>query len=190
MAETFSTMLPLGTKVPSFRLPDPYGKWVSTDDFKEARALPTSGKEGAKIIILGTNLTGATKVRFNGTVANFTVVSSSEIKTTVPVDAKTGKVQVTTPTGTLRSNVVFRVTPQITSFTPASGVVGTSVTVTGTELTQTSEVTFGGVKATSFTVNSDSEVTAYVPTAAKTGRIAITTPGGTAVSSGTFRVTP
>jgi peroxiredoxin len=38
MAETFSTMLPLGTKVPSFRLPDPYGKWVSSDDFKEARA--------------------------------------------------------------------------------------------------------------------------------------------------------
>lgn len=38
MAETPSTMLPLGTKAPSFRLPDPYGKWVSSDDFKEARA--------------------------------------------------------------------------------------------------------------------------------------------------------
>ncbi|HXY10066.1 MAG TPA: thioredoxin family protein [Terriglobales bacterium] len=38
MAETPSTMLPLGTKAPSFCLPDPYGKWVSSDDFKEARA--------------------------------------------------------------------------------------------------------------------------------------------------------
>lgn len=38
MAETPSTMLPLGTKAPSFRLPDPYGKWVSSDDFIEARA--------------------------------------------------------------------------------------------------------------------------------------------------------
>jgi len=38
MAETPSTMLPLGTKAPSFRLPDPSGKWVSSDDFKEARA--------------------------------------------------------------------------------------------------------------------------------------------------------
>jgi hypothetical protein len=38
MAETPSTMLPLGTKAPFFRLTDPYGKWVSSDDFKEARA--------------------------------------------------------------------------------------------------------------------------------------------------------
>ena len=39
MAETPSTMLALGTKAPHFRLPDPHGKWVSSDDFKEAPAL-------------------------------------------------------------------------------------------------------------------------------------------------------
>ncbi|HYB61092.1 MAG TPA: thioredoxin family protein [Methylomirabilota bacterium] len=39
MAETPSTMLPLGTKAPYFRLPDPSGKWVSSDDFKGAPAL-------------------------------------------------------------------------------------------------------------------------------------------------------
>ncbi len=39
MAETPSTMLSLGTKAPHFRLPDPYGKWVSSDDFKDAPAL-------------------------------------------------------------------------------------------------------------------------------------------------------
>ena len=39
MAETPSTMLALGTKAPHFRLPDPYGKWVSLDDFKDAPAL-------------------------------------------------------------------------------------------------------------------------------------------------------
>jgi len=39
MAETPSTMLALGTKAPPFRLPDPYGKWVSLDDFKDAPAL-------------------------------------------------------------------------------------------------------------------------------------------------------
>jgi len=64
------------------------------------------------------------------------------------------------------------------------------VTVSGTELTQTSKITFGGVLATTFTVNSDSEVTVEVPTGAKTGKIAITTPGGTPISSGTFTVTP
>jgi len=39
MAETPSTMLPLGTSAPDFSLPDPSGKLVSLDDFKDARAL-------------------------------------------------------------------------------------------------------------------------------------------------------
>jgi uncharacterized repeat protein (TIGR03803 family) len=73
--------------------------------------LPTSGKVAAAVKILGTNLTGATSVTFNGTVATFTVVSNSEITTTVPAGATTGKVRVTTPAGTLTSNGVFRVIP-------------------------------------------------------------------------------
>ena len=71
----------------------------------------TSGKVGAHVKILGTNLTGATSVTFNGTTATFHVVSSSEITTTVPTGASTGKVKVVTPHGTLTSNVNFRVTP-------------------------------------------------------------------------------
>jgi hypothetical protein len=55
-------------------------------------------------------LTGATSVTFNGTVATFTVVSKSEIKTTVPEGATTGKIDVKTPRSVLKSNVVFRVT--------------------------------------------------------------------------------
>jgi uncharacterized repeat protein (TIGR03803 family) len=71
---------------------------------------PTSGKVGAPVKILGTDLTGATSVTFNGTVATFTVVSKSEIKTTVPEGATTGKIDVKTPRSVLKSNVVFRVT--------------------------------------------------------------------------------
>ena len=70
---------------------------------------PTVAKVGAGVKILGTNLTGATSVNFNGKAATFTVVSSSEISTTVPVEATTGEVQVLTPSGTLLSNVPFRV---------------------------------------------------------------------------------
>ena len=73
--------------------------------------LPTSGKVGAKVTILGTNLTGATGITFNGTAAVVTVVSGTEVTTTVPAGATTGTVEVTTPSGTLKSNVVFRVTP-------------------------------------------------------------------------------
>jgi uncharacterized repeat protein (TIGR03803 family) len=72
---------------------------------------PTSGKVGADVKILGTNLTGATSVTFNGTAATFTLISSSEITTTVPSGATTGKVQVVISYRTLSSNVKFRVAP-------------------------------------------------------------------------------
>src|ERR1017187_999315 len=72
---------------------------------------PPYGKVGAAIKILGTNLTGATSVGFNGTAAVFEVVSSSEITTTVPAGASSGKIQVVTPSGTLSSNASFLVVP-------------------------------------------------------------------------------
>jgi uncharacterized repeat protein (TIGR03803 family) len=82
---------------------------VSVDLSPFVKAHPGSGKVGAAINILGTDLTGATSVTFNGTAAKFTVVSSSKITTTVPTGATTGEVQVVTPSGTLLSNVSFRV---------------------------------------------------------------------------------
>jgi uncharacterized repeat protein (TIGR03803 family) len=157
------------------------GGFVETD--------PTSGKVGAPVVILGNNLAGTTSVSFNGKTATFTIVSNTEIKTSVPAGATTGSIVVTTPSGTLKSNVAFRVTPQIKTFAPTSGSVGTVVTVTGVSLTQTTAVTFGGVKATKFTVNSDTQVTATVPTGAKSGKIGITTKGGTATSATSFTVT-
>jgi uncharacterized repeat protein (TIGR03803 family) len=72
--------------------------------------IPTSGAVKTKVTILGTNLTGATAVTFNGTPARFKVVSASEIKTTVPAGATSGTVTVTTSGGmTLNSNVAFQV---------------------------------------------------------------------------------
>jgi uncharacterized repeat protein (TIGR03803 family) len=71
--------------------------------------LPNFGKAGTMVRILGTDFTGATGVTFGGVAANFTVSSPSLIKATVPTGATTGSVQVTTPSGTLTSNVVFRV---------------------------------------------------------------------------------
>jgi uncharacterized repeat protein (TIGR03803 family) len=71
----------------------------------------TSGKVGAAVKILGTDLTGATSVAFNGTTATFTVVSATEITATVPTGAATGFVTVTTPSGVLTSNRQFQVEP-------------------------------------------------------------------------------
>lgn len=56
------------------------------------------------------NLTRATRVTFNGTPAKFTVNSTgTAIQTSVPAGATTGIVKVVTPSGTLSSNVPFRV---------------------------------------------------------------------------------
>jgi uncharacterized repeat protein (TIGR03803 family) len=73
------------------------------------KTLPITGEVGASVTILGTDLTGATSVTFDGTVAAFTVDSASAITTTVPAGASTGTVEVTTPSGTLSSNVAFSV---------------------------------------------------------------------------------
>jgi uncharacterized repeat protein (TIGR03803 family) len=75
------------------------------------KTMPAAGKVGSAVVILGTNLAGATVVSFKGKAATFTVVSSSKITTTVPAGAETGSVTVTTPTGTLKSNVAFQVGP-------------------------------------------------------------------------------
>ena len=154
-------------------------------------AMPTSGKVGSAVTILGTNLTGASSVTFDGTPAKFTVVAGgTEITTTVPANALTGKIEVVTPSGKLFSNAAFRVTPTISSFMPTSGPPGTTVMVLGESFTGATAVTFGGVKATSFTVHSYIEIIVTVPTGAKTGEINVTTPGGTAASAENFTVTP
>jgi hypothetical protein len=72
---------------------------------------PTSGTVGTPVNIVGSNLTGATSVTFNGTPAVFTVVSQTVITTTVPAGATTGTVQVVRPNGKGSSNVPFTVLP-------------------------------------------------------------------------------
>jgi uncharacterized repeat protein (TIGR03803 family) len=73
------------------------------------KTVPVAAYPGKQIFILGNNLTGATSVTFGGTAASFTVVSATEITDTVPVGSTTGTVVVTTPSGSLASNVPFRV---------------------------------------------------------------------------------
>jgi uncharacterized repeat protein (TIGR03803 family) len=151
--------------------------------------LPAAAKVGGQLQIFGQGFTGATAVSLNGKTASFVVVSDTYMTATIPSGATTGPVTVTTSGGPLASKQSFRILPTLKSFTPTSGVVGTQVTIKGVTLTQATQVTFGGVSA-SFVVNSDTQVTATVPTGAVTGKIGITTLGGTATSGGKFTVTP
>jgi len=146
------------------------------------------GKVGSTIEVLGQGFTGTSSVKLGGSPANFTVVSDTYMTAKVP-DGSSGFVTVTTPSGTLTSSRKFFVTPEITSFSPASGPVGTQVVITGKGLIQATKVTFGSKSAT-FVVNLDTKVTATVPAGAVTSKISITTPGGKATSKTTFTVTP
>jgi hypothetical protein len=78
--------------------------------------------------------------------------------------------------------------PTVTSFAPTSGPVGTAVTITGSGLAGASAVTFAGTPAT-YTVATDTQLTATVPAGAVTGPIAVTAPGGTVTTSSSFTVT-
>jgi hypothetical protein len=79
--------------------------------------------------------------------------------------------------------------PSILSFTPSSGTVGTTVTVTGTAFTGTTDVAFNGTPA-KFRLDSDTQIRARVPDGATTGPITITTAVGSVDSSGPFTVPP
>jgi RHS repeat-associated protein len=149
---------------------------------------PTSGAVGASVTITGTTFTGATSVKFNGTSATFHVDLSTQITTTVPANATTGPISVTTAGGTATSSTSFTVAPRLTSFTPSSGAVGTSVAISGANFTGTTSVNFNGTPTT-FAVNSSVKVTAPVPAGAGTGKISVTTPAGTGISATDFTVT-
>lgn len=81
-------------------------------------------------------------------------------------------------------------TPSITSFTPTQGALGTSVTITGSGFTGATSVTFGGVASSTFSVVSDTSVTATVPTLAKSGTITVAGPSGSGTSASSFKVLP
>lgn len=151
--------------------------------------MTTSGKELSKVEILGQGFSKSSVVEFGGVAATeVAVTGTTYISATVPAGALSGQVTVTTGTTTLTSPKTFNVLPTITSFTPSSGPVGTIVTITGTGLAQTAVVSFNKVPSLDVTRTSDTQVTAKVPAGATTGKIAITTNGGSATSSANFTV--
>lgn len=193
VSDTYMTaMVPAGAKTGAVTVTTFTGSLASDRNFQVVPQVksftPASGVVGTSVVITGVSLSQATAVTIGGKAATFTVNSDTQLTATVAAGAKTGPVSVTTPGGTANSSVKFLVVPQILNFTPASGPVGTSVTVNGNSFTGATKITFGGVAATSYKVIKDTQMDALVPTGAVTGKIAITTVGGTGTSSTNFTV--
>jgi hypothetical protein len=145
------------------------------------------------VTITGPCFTGATAGDCGRAAASsFTVISATQITATSPIESP-GEVNVTvtTPAGTSTASsadkfVYMAVGPEVTDVSPTSGSLagGTTVTIMGTWLTGATAVDFGTVAATSFTVNSDTQITAASPAeAAGTVDVTVVTPYGTSAEA-------
>jgi uncharacterized protein (DUF1800 family) len=157
---------------------------------------PQSGIAGSTVTVTGTNLTGATSVKFNGTASSsISNITATSLQATVPSNATSGKITVVTPGGSATSSSSFTVTatppaaaPTITSFAPTSGATGAVITVNGTNLTGATSVRFNGLATTSISNITATSLQATVPLNAASGKVSVTTSGGTATSSADFTV--
>lgn len=153
---------------------------------------PTTG--GTTVTLTGTGMTGSTAVRFGSTNAtSFTVNSATQITAMSPPHAAgAAAVTIIHPTGNSNSvtfTYVVAQVPVVTGVAPGSGPTsgGTSVTLTGTGFTGATAVTFAGVPATSFTVNSPTQISAVAPAGnAGAAVVTVTTPAGTSASDAFF----
>lgn len=153
---------------------------------------------GTVVTLKGTGFLGTTALQL-GTVAitGFTVVDAVTITFSVPATAQTGTITVTSPTGTATSSTPFTVTatpvsaPNIISATPASGLPGSTVTLTGTDFIGVTSLTVNTLPATP-TIVSATTLTFVVPLAAQAGAadILVTGPGGRAINNVVFTVLP
>ncbi|MEV0033900.1 IPT/TIG domain-containing protein [Nocardia sp. NPDC050793] len=150
-----------------------------------ASIIPGSGPVtgGTLVTLTGTGFTGATAVSFGATAAtSYFVLSDNLLVALSPAGTGTVAVTVTTAGGT-SAGVPFTYVPvpTLTSISPTSGPVtgGTTVTLTGTGFTGATAVFFGILPATSFTVNSDTQITAVAPIGLGTVPVTVTTAGGT-----------
>ena len=195
---TIEAVVPPGATSGPISVVTPGGTAVSAEPFTVVfpptltRFTPTTGPVGTRVTLTGTHFLGATEVRFNGVRAvEFEVVSGTSMEAVVPPGATSGPISVVTPGGTAVSAEPFTVVfpPTLTRFTPATGPVGTRVTLTGTHFLGATAVRFNGVGAVEFEVVSGRSMEAVVPPGATSGPISVVTPGGMAVSAEPFTVT-
>jgi len=128
---------------------------------------PSSGPVGTVVTVRGSKFTGANSVRIGQTNATFTIVNDTTLTLTVPANAPTGVVRVANPSFSTSTSARFTVTasapqpvatfpqPYLVSRAPASGPVGTVVTIRGSGFTGATAVWLGAGRDLPFTVVSD-----------------------------------
>jgi len=158
---------------------------------------PTGGGPGTQVMIQGTGFStspSATLVKFNGAAASVVTATATQLIVQVPNGATTGPISITVGSQTIASNQPFTILPlpTITGFAPASGVVGTMITVNGTHLNPVTRATTLTVNGLRIPISSatDQQITFQLPANVGSGPIVVTTAYGRATSSTNLLVTP
>jgi chitodextrinase len=154
---------------------------------------PMSGAVGSTVTITGTDFVGVDLVSFYDYPTSFTVVSPTQITATVPAGTPSpGRWRVRTPDGVAKYEQLFTVTsiaPTISSVSPSSGAVASTVTINGSGFVGVDLVSFYDYPTT-FTVVSPTQITARVPAGTPSpGRWRVRAAGGIGVSGSPFTVT-
>ena len=152
---------------------------------------PLSGQIGDTVTITGTGFSGASGVKFNNNIiANFTIVSDTQITATVPPGTTSGAITISEPNCSDALTASFTVNAPIcmavSGFSPATALPGVPITITGTNFTGVSVVKFSNDQAAAFTVDSDTQITAIVPPGAGFGPITISKQGCADVQTANF----
>ena len=159
---------------------------------------PTHAQSGASVVIAGSNLGASGTVKFGATTAATTAWSATSVTATVPAGLAPGATSVTvTPAGGAASNgLAFTVdappvpAPVLTSLVPSTGIAGSTLVVTGSNLGASGGVTVGGVAAATSAWSATS-ITCTVPAGLTTGAksVVVTPAGGSASNALTYTVT-
>ncbi len=182
---TSNTGTVLKTKVPAtagsgkISITTPAGTGTSAEIFAVSGAplvssfSPTFGGTGTKITLTGLNLLVVTSARIGATDLQIISKTDTKIEVEVLAGSVTGRIVVLSAGNTFETTELFTIagSPQITTVTPLSGIVGTVVTITGSNFSGAPVVTFAGGVTATVSKATPTEIVCQVPLGATTGRI-------------------
>lgn len=152
---------------------------------------PLIGPVGTPVQINGEGFTDIEAVTFNGVAATINHKYFTLLWVTVPEGATSGPIEVRNIAGATLYSEEFVVTgPQISSFEPMQGKIGSAVKITGSGFSNLTAVRFGGVEVSKYYYQSNNLIWAQVPWRALTGPIEIETGSGLSVTEEPFTVVP
>lgn len=159
---------------------------------------PASGGPGTVVTVYGNGFTGS-NLAWVGAARNGSVkvLGDTQVQVTIPVGATTGAIGIFNPAKVAFTANAFTVTaatavnPQqsVVSFSPASGPVGTVVTVNGSGFTGSNVAWVGAAHGGTVKVISDKQVQITVPAGATSGAIGVFNPAHGVFTASAFNVT-